>query len=192
MRKANAKDRLLTTAGQLFNERGYSEVGINEIIKTAETAKASFYQHFASKEALCEAWLDAIHDRSEKGRENILASSGDPCEKIANYFKTLEDYLVESNFRGCPFSNTATVTGESCCGIRKRVEDHKVSIREFFQTLVAQFVASKERAHEIGDRLFIIYSGAGSETQNVREMWPIQTARRAAVEICQAERKTKE
>ncbi len=68
------------------------------------------------------------------------------------------------------------------------IEEHKVSIREFFQTLAAQFVASRERANEIGDHLFVLYSGATSETQTMREIWPVQTARKAAVEICKNER----
>ncbi len=64
MKKPNARDRILETAGELFFQRGYSGVGINEIIEKAGTAKASFYQHFPSKESLCEAWLQEMHDRS--------------------------------------------------------------------------------------------------------------------------------
>ncbi len=74
MRKANAKERILETAGKLFFQHGYSEVGINEIIAKAETAKASFYQHYPSKEALCEAWLSNVHDRSEMSRAEMLES----------------------------------------------------------------------------------------------------------------------
>ena len=31
MRKPNAKERILEVASKLFHERGYSEVGINEV-----------------------------------------------------------------------------------------------------------------------------------------------------------------
>ena len=80
MRKPNAKERILETASKLFHERGYSEVGINEIIEKAETAKASFYQHYSSKEVLCEAWLQSVHDRSEDSRAELLVTDCSPSE----------------------------------------------------------------------------------------------------------------
>jgi AcrR family transcriptional regulator len=80
MRKPNAKERILETASKLFHERGYSEVGINEIIEKAETAKASFYQHYSSKEVLCEAWLQSVHDRSEDSRAEFLVTDCSPSE----------------------------------------------------------------------------------------------------------------
>jgi AcrR family transcriptional regulator len=48
--KAPARERILGTADRLFSSRGYGNVGINEIIDRSETAKASLYQHFPSKE----------------------------------------------------------------------------------------------------------------------------------------------
>ncbi len=187
MRKANARERLLETAGKLFHERGYSEVGINEIIEKAETAKASFYQHFSSKQALCEAWLDTMHERSEQNRANILESDDKPVQKIVSYFDNLKNYMEASSFRGCPFSNTATVADEECCGIRSCIEEHKVSIRDFFHKLSAQFITQSDRAETVGDRLFLLYSGASVEAQTLRAIWPVDVAREAAVEICECE-----
>ena len=133
MRKANAKERILETAGDLFFRHGYSEVGINEIIAKAETAKASFYQHFPSKEALCEAWLSDVHQRSEKSRTEILNSEATPGEKLGLYFDQLKTFMMNSEYRGCPYSNTGAVSGEECTGIIKQIREHKASIRRFLQ-----------------------------------------------------------
>ena len=190
MRKPNARDRILDTAGKLFHQRGYSEVGINEIIDKAETAKATFYQHFPSKEKLCEAWLDAVHQRSECGRKAIIEAPGRACEKIDRYFADLENYLTSSEFRGCPYSNTSAVVESSCCGIRKQVAEHKESIRAFFRLLAADLVSSASLSGEctgrLGDALFVLYSGATTEAQNLRELWPVKAARCAASELCSA------
>lgn len=187
MRKPNAKDRILDTAGKLFHQRGYSEVGINEIIEKAETAKATFYQHFPSKELLCEAWLDAVHARSKIRCQGILDAPGTASEKIDRYFADLEQYLAASEFRGCPYSNTSAVVESGCKGILKQVEEHKDSTREFFRALatdLASGLGGDECVGRLGDALFVLYSGATTEAQNLREMWPVKAARCAASELC--------
>ncbi|NNE93843.1 MAG: TetR/AcrR family transcriptional regulator [Verrucomicrobiales bacterium] len=178
----------METATRLFQERGFSEVGINEIIEKAETAKASFYQHFKSKTDLCEAWLQTIHERSEEIRSEILDSAGDPVDKIVSYFEGIEPFLKANDFRGCPYSNTAAVVDSGCCGIRGKIESHKDSIRQFFRQLTGEFARSGERASQLADQLFLLFSGATSESQNLRATWPARTACRAAREICEAER----
>ena len=52
IKQLNPKDRILKTVERLFCEQGYLSTGINQIIAEAQVAKASFYQHFPSKEAL--------------------------------------------------------------------------------------------------------------------------------------------
>ncbi len=182
-RKPNAKERILEAAGELFFQRGYSGVGINEIIETAGTAKASFYQHFPSKESLCAAWLRAVHERSKTQQADLLASSEPPGEKMAAYFGQLQEFLVASHFRGCPYSNTGAVSDENCPGIVAEILNHKESTREFLRQLAAQAISAPERAAEIGDRIFILYSGSTSEAQNLKQTWPVRVARDAAIEM---------
>ena len=187
MKKPNAKDRILETASKLFHQRGYSEVGINEIIDKAETAKSTFYQHFPSKELLCEAWLDAVHTRSEVRCQSILDAPGKASEKIDRCFADLEAYLEASDFRGCPYSNTSAVVESGCTGILKQVEEHKQATREFFRALAADLasgLSGEQCVERLGDALFVLYSGATTEAQNLREMWPVQAARCAASELC--------
>lgn len=183
MKKPRARERILETAGELFFQRGYSGVGINEIIEKAGTAKASFYQHFPSKECLCEAWLRELHEQSETRRASVLDGSEPAWEKIRTYFDHLERFLLESHYRGCPYSNTGAVSDESCAGIIAQIRLHKESTRAFLRQLAAQALPDPDRADEIGDRIFLLYSGGTSEAQNLKEIWPVRVARSAAVEM---------
>lgn len=185
MKKPNARERILETAGALFFQRGYSEVGINEIIERAGTAKASFYHYFPSKESLCEAWLKSIHEFSETFRGELLESAGSAAAKLERYFDQLEQFMINSQFRGCPYSNTSAVSGEKCCGIIEQIQSHKESIRQFFRTLSAQQIPDNIRATAIGDRIFVLYSGATGEAQNLKAIWPVHVARAAAIEMLQ-------
>lgn len=183
MRKPNAKERILEAAGELFHRRGYSEVGINEIISTADTAKASFYQHFPSKEALCCAWLEKVHQDSEDYREQLLAQEIPPVEKVAAYFDRLAEYMQKSNFRGCPYSNTKAVVQENCACLMELIETHKESIRRFFAELARERFGEGPEATRAGNIAFVIYSGATTETQNLGALWPAEAGKQAVTEL---------
>ncbi len=178
MRKANARERILETAGQLFQKQGYALVGINEIIAKSETAKASFYQHFPSKEILCAEWLKAMHARSVDHHQHLREGGDSPKEKIRDYFRELRTWLEMNQFRGCPYTNTTSMlnTGESV--IREQVEIHKRFIREFFVELAQKILPG--RGDQVGSAMFLLYSGATAEAQNVRATWPVDAALKAA------------
>jgi len=180
MKKPNARQRLLDTAAKLFTQRGYAVVGINEIIEKAETAKASFYHHFPSKEDLCTTWLEETHDRSVEYHRSILLADGDPQEKATIYFEALKAWLVEQEYRGCPYTNTAASIDTGCAPILNQVEVHKLSIRDFFIDLALQVTPVEDSARELGTTLFLLYSGATTEAQNLRASWPVDAAITAA------------
>jgi AcrR family transcriptional regulator len=183
MGKPNAKDRILEAAGQLFHKHGYSNVGINQIISSADTAKASFYQHFSSKEELCEAWLAAVHDLSEESRAKIIRQEQSAVEKLNLYFDELSKYLVRSDFRGCPYTNTGAMVDTESAGVMRQIKCHKVSIRDFFEAIIIQEHGESDAATDLANQLFILYSGATTEAQNLRDLWPVETARSAALAL---------
>ena len=183
MKKQNARERLLDTAADLFAQRGYHAVGINEIIAKSETAKATFYHHFPSKEQLCVSWLQEAHERSEKQHAAIVASPEPAEEKILAAFHGLKDWMHEKDYRGCPFTNTVCGLDRASDSIKAQVDVHKASIRNFFVRLAsdADPSGSADEVKRRGMTLFLLYSGATTESQNARADWPID----AAIEIVQ-------
>lgn len=183
MKKPDARNRILAKASALFFRRGYSEVGINEIIEESGTAKATFYHHFPSKKALCEAWLNDMHRQCEDRLSRLLDSQVDPLAKVSLYFDQLRSYLEANDFRGCPYSNTAAIASTEDSIIRK-VRQHKDRVRDFFRQLATQMSMCSARATVLGDALFLLYSGATTEAQNLRELWPVDVARETALDLC--------
>ena len=177
--KVPARDRIMETADRLFSARGYGNVGINEIIDRSETAKASFYQHFPSKEQLCTAWLSARHDKSVSEWEKVLEKSGSVEKKISAVFDDLQGFMESSSFRGCPFTNTSGFLAEDDGAVREQIISHKQGQRDFFVSIVAE-LTTPARARKLGTALFLLYSGATMESQNTREVWPVEAARDSA------------
>ena len=174
--KAPARQRILETADNLFSSRGYGNVGINEIIDRSETAKASFYQHFPSKERLCADWLSARHDKSESEWQRVLERSGGAEKKILAIFDDLQNFMETSSFRGCPFTNTSGFLREDDGAVREQIIAHKLGQRDFFVSL-AEELTTPARARKLGNALFLLYSGATMESQNARDTWPVEEAK---------------
>jgi AcrR family transcriptional regulator len=83
-------------------------VGIERLLEDADTAKASLYTNFGSKDALVTAYLEReglATSQSVEGR--LAACPGSPRDKILKLFDMLNETCAEKNFRGCPFQNAA-------------------------------------------------------------------------------------
>lgn len=56
------RERLLEAATILFHRQGYNNTGVNQIITESKVSKASFYDHFKSKDELCIAFLEKRYE----------------------------------------------------------------------------------------------------------------------------------
>jgi len=84
----DVRDRILTVGQQIMGARGFSAVGLNEILTSAGVPKGSFYYYFASKEAFGEALLedyfeDYLADMDATLRQPGLTMAG----RLANYWR---------------------------------------------------------------------------------------------------------
>ena len=48
-RKAKTRQKLINAAKRLFEKRGFDDVSVDQIVKAANVAKGTFYQHYQSK-----------------------------------------------------------------------------------------------------------------------------------------------
>ena len=183
---ADARQQILDTAASLFASRGYELVGINEIIEKADVAKATFYAHFKSKEKLCAAWLKADSEQGQASNRALLEEKRPAIEKVKKRFDGLRKYVASSNYRGCPFSITASMLDASS-EVRDVIRDHKAAYRAFWQALASEIKTDPAAARLLGDTLFLLYSGSIMESQNARSTWPAESARTAALALCSTE-----
>ena len=87
MAKPNVRERLLDAGVETFHRRGFNGCGVQEITEAAGVPKGSFYNHFASKEALGAAVLDRYWQQRADTTLRIL-EDGDvrPTERLRRYF----------------------------------------------------------------------------------------------------------
>jgi AcrR family transcriptional regulator len=105
--KPSTRERLLDAAGGLFYAEGY-DVSIDRIAEQAALAKPTVYAHFASKEALIEAVLDARSaDFFVQLEAEISRRADDPFEQLVAAFDLLVADLPDPSYHGCICVNAA-------------------------------------------------------------------------------------
>lgn len=109
------KDRILRVAYDLFSTRGIRDVGIDEIVRTADVAKATLYKHFASKNALATAFLQMREREWTHGivEAGAIRRGATPCEQLLAIFDVFDDWFHQENFEGCSFINVLLEMGSS-------------------------------------------------------------------------------
>ncbi len=180
-----ARERIISTALDLFYRQGYLATGINQIISESQVAKASFYAHFPSKEALCLAYLQARHQLwmswLREGVEKKKTARG----KLLAVFAFLKRWMKESGFRGCAFLNIASEIPSVENEIRNEVIKHKDELRKYLQNIIAAAIESGGSsagldASETTRIIYVLIEGAIVASQNYNATWPIDSAREAA------------
>lgn len=126
------RERIISTTLLLFHKQGFNSTGINQIIDEAKVSKASFYQHFKSKDDLCIEFLNKRYDYWISELEKFIAGISLPEEKI---LKSL-DFLIYMNekedFRGCSFWNILSEIPADKEEIHSVLRYHKNKLRMFF------------------------------------------------------------
>jgi TetR/AcrR family transcriptional repressor of nem operon len=82
------RQHILDTAKPIILGKGFSAVGLNELLSAAEVPKGSFYYYFKSKESFGEALLDSYFESYQVRLEALLNDehkSG--AERIMNYWQ---------------------------------------------------------------------------------------------------------
>jgi AcrR family transcriptional regulator len=152
-------DRILATAYELFSRRGIRDVGTNELISRSGVAKATFYRHFPSKDALVLAFL-ALRDQVWTV-DLIVAEArqrgNTPEERLLAIFDVFGDWFHRDDFEACTFINVLLEMGpehplgKASIGYLSRIRGHIEALAE---------EAGLERTEEFARSWHILMKGS--------------------------------
>ena len=107
------RERIIEAAGELFRSKGFSGIGVADIMKAAELTHGGFYGHFASKDDLIAQASRRSMQRAAQNWKKVVAESG------SDAFATLLTRYLSPRHRddpgqGCAF---AALSGDAArCG----------------------------------------------------------------------------
>lgn len=97
------RDHILAVAESLFNQFGYTAVGVDKIRDEAAVSKTSMYRHFGAKSALIEAVLQARHIRFEQGLQQAIDAHQDKDAQLMALLDWHLAWFKQDDFKGCMF-----------------------------------------------------------------------------------------
>jgi AcrR family transcriptional regulator len=128
-----ARRRVLDAASSLFYAEGIHAVGIDRVIAEAGVAKATFYHHFPSKDALVCAYLEGEDARVRRA----MIPSGDMRESVLAVFDALGEFTCGPGFRGCAFINAAAEYPDPRHPVRRVIAAHRAWFHGVLRDLLA-------------------------------------------------------
>ncbi|GAB4083559.1 TetR/AcrR family transcriptional regulator [Myceligenerans cantabricum] len=155
-RRSAARERLLRTASELFYADGVRGVGVERVVAEASVTRATFYRHFAGKEALVVAYIEAT-DAALRERAAELPS-GDAGAWLTQVTDLVGETLCAPGFRGCAFINAAAEYPDPGSPVRRAVRAH----RDWLVGVVSEALrgAGHPAPEEAGRRWMALRDGA--------------------------------
>jgi AcrR family transcriptional regulator len=123
-KRSEARERLLSTASQLFYSEGISSVGVDRIVSEGHVTLATFYRHFPSKEALVISYLEGVHDAIAEQITAATTQAHGP-QNVRALGEQVVSELGQKGFRGCAFINAASEYENPDSPVRQVIANHR-------------------------------------------------------------------
>jgi AcrR family transcriptional regulator len=155
------RQRILTTASDLFYRRGVRAVGIDEVIARAEVAKASLYHHFRTKDDLIAAFLEREDGVFWAQWDAVVKDFfPDAKKELERILEWIRKRIARPGYRGCPQLNVAAEFADPAHPARAVARRHKGRMRERLTDLSARLGADDPEL--LAAQLALVIDGAFS------------------------------
>ena len=180
---SNTRETILAHGQRLMASKGFSAVGLNEILTAASVPKGSFYHYFASKDAFGEAMLDAYFDTYLGELDDILSAPGQTmAERLTRYWNVWQD---TQSFADCQGKCLAVKLGAEVADLSEAM---RLSLKRGVTALAERLARAIEAGvaegslsvdgspQETAESLYELWLGASIMVKIVRSPQPFVTA----------------
>src|SRR3979409_2453674 len=158
------RERIISTARDLFRKRGIRGIGVDAIAEAAGTNKMTLYRHFGSKDELIVACLRDAGREVEALWSGVEATyPGDPLAQLSAWIRCGAE-CAGGDGRGCDMANVAVELAESDHPARYVIEEFKTAQRDRLARLCRD--AGIAKADLLADTLSLLLEGARVSRQS--------------------------
>lgn len=180
---SDVRQGILDVGQRIMAAKGYTAVGLNEILATAGVPKGSFYHYFGSKDAFGEALLESYFETYLDEIDQTLSQPGlTMAQRLLNYFRIWQD---TQSFQDCQGKCLAVKLGvevadlsEAMRAVLKRgtsgIIDRLASGIE--SGLAEGSLAISGTPHELAQNLYQLWLGASVMVKITKSVQPFETA----------------
>jgi len=175
------RDRIVSTACELFRQHGIRGIGVDAIAEAAETNKMTLYRHFGSKDDLICETLKFTSDKAAAFWDQLEADHpNDPMAQLQSWVKARAQCLADNKY-GCDLANAAVELKEQGHPAHVVIENFKLAQRRRLEQLCRDAGVSEPEL--LSDTLSMLMEGAqvsklatGSEGPSMRFMRACEAA----------------
>ena len=152
-----ARERILAAAEALFARQGINATSMNDLYLEARVSKRTLYHHFAGKDELVAAYLEAAERDTGSGPLTVLTRADlAPRARLLELFTALEQ--LPRPLRGDPFVSAAVEFPDPSHPAHRAAAEHSRRLRQRLMDLAR--AAGARDPERVGRRLALLYDGA--------------------------------
>lgn len=146
-------------AADCFYLYGVRAVGIERLIREADVAKATFYDHYRSKSELVVAYLRAWDIGWRLWfYETLQERATMPLDQIFAMFDVLADLFADGEYRGCAFARAITDVGDEDGRVGEIAQQHKAALLAHVASIASE--SGLARPDALATELVLLMEGA--------------------------------
>ncbi|WP_110655345.1 TetR/AcrR family transcriptional regulator [Salinicola halimionae] len=180
----DVKTQILDIAQSTMGSRGFSAVGLNEILKAAQVPKGSFYHYFESKEAFGVALLERYFSRYLVELDVLLASSDESSavSRLMRYWQrwveTQSGHDLQSRCLVVKLGAEVSDLSDSMRQVLESGTDRIIErlTRELTRARQSGEMAADGDARELAASLYQMWLGASMLAKVTQDDRPLQSA----------------
>ncbi|MDP3608931.1 MAG: TetR/AcrR family transcriptional regulator [Methylophilus sp.] len=182
------REKILSTATDLFQTRGINSTGVDTIVAVAGTTKMTLYKYFRTKEELILEVLKKSQADFQNWLDNKLnTSSEQPADKIQQLFDFIEEWVNSPSFLGMGFIKASAEFPDEQNPIHQLSSEQSKNFRLYIAQLASQ--ANIKDAQGLALQLSLLFEGAVQAEQMKRGSGAIKYAKQAAKILIDGARK---
>ena len=180
---SETRTSILAAGQRLMAGKGFSAVGLNEILTETGVPKGSFYHYFASKDAFGEALLDRYFDDYLSGMDDTLRRPGlTMAQRLLNYF---QDWQEAQSFLDCQGKCLAVKLGAEVADLS---EPMRLALKQGTAGITSRLARAIESGvsegslsvdgdpARVAESLYQLWLGASVMVKIVRNRQPFESA----------------
>lgn len=160
----DVREKILATGQRIMGGKGFSAVGLNEVLTSAGVPKGSFYHYFGSKEAFGEALLEDYFEDYLADMDRTFRTAGQTkAQQLGTYFLAWRD---NQSFEECQGKCLAVKLGAEVADLS---ETMRAALKRGTSAIVERLTNAIEAGVEEGS--ISIEDTPAAMAQSLYELW---------------------
>ncbi|MCX4505952.1 TetR family transcriptional regulator [Streptomyces sp. CB00072] len=180
--QGDTRRSILDTAQRIMARKGFSAVGINEVLTAAGVPKGSFYHFFGSKDAFGEAMIRAYFTDYLADMDRVLAEPGQTsAERLTHYWQNWRETQSVDECQGkCLAVKLGAEVSDLSEAMRLALKEGTTAIVERLERTISAGVEDGSltidaSARDTAQALYDMWLGASVMVKIHRDIGPLDT-----------------